>query len=29
MPEAIQDRIPGNRCFGCGTLNAQGLGIKS
>jgi acyl-coenzyme A thioesterase PaaI-like protein len=29
MPEAIQDRIPHNHCFGCGPLNALGLGIKS
>jgi acyl-coenzyme A thioesterase PaaI-like protein len=26
---AIQDQIPGNHCFGCGTLNADGLQIKS
>ncbi len=29
MPEAIQDLIPENHCFGCGPLNAAGLGIKS
>jgi len=29
MPEAIQDRIPHNHCFGCGPLNEHGLGIKS
>jgi acyl-coenzyme A thioesterase PaaI-like protein len=29
MPEAIQDRIPHNHCFGCGPLNARGLAIKS
>ena len=29
MAEAIQDRIPNNHCFGCGPLNADGLGIKS
>ncbi len=29
MTTAIQDRIPHNHCFGCGPLNAQGLGIKS
>jgi acyl-coenzyme A thioesterase PaaI-like protein len=26
---AIQDRIPHNHCFGCGTLNPRGLHIKS
>jgi acyl-coenzyme A thioesterase PaaI-like protein len=26
---AIQDAIPGNHCWGCGTLNRQGLHIKS
>jgi acyl-coenzyme A thioesterase PaaI-like protein len=26
---AIQDAIPHNHCWGCGTLNAQGLQIKS
>lgn len=26
---AIQDAIPGNHCWGCGTLNPQGLQIKS
>jgi acyl-coenzyme A thioesterase PaaI-like protein len=26
---AIQDQIPGNHCWGCGTLNPQGLHIKS
>ena len=29
MPTAIQDAIPGNHCWGCGTLNPQGLHIKS
>lgn len=29
MTTAIQDRIPGNHCWGCGTLNPQGLHIKS
>jgi acyl-coenzyme A thioesterase PaaI-like protein len=29
MPEAIQDQIPHNRCWGCGTLNPLGLQIKS
>ncbi|HET9597023.1 MAG TPA: PaaI family thioesterase [Anaeromyxobacteraceae bacterium] len=29
MPEAIQDRIPHNHCFGCGPLNPRGLAIKS
>lgn len=29
MTEAIQDRIPHNHCWGCGTLNARGLRIKS
>ena len=28
-PEAFQDRIPDNRCFGCGPDNADGLRIKS
>jgi len=27
--EAFQDAMPGNHCWGCGTLNAQGLRIKS
>lgn len=27
--KAFQDRIPGNRCYGCGPLNEQGLQIKS
>ncbi len=27
--KAIQDSIPHNRCWGCGTLNPQGLRIKS
>jgi acyl-coenzyme A thioesterase PaaI-like protein len=26
---AIQDAIPGNHCWGCGTLNPQGLHVKS
>jgi acyl-coenzyme A thioesterase PaaI-like protein len=26
---AIQDRIPHNHCWGCGTLNPRGLRIKS
>ena len=29
MPEAIQDLIPHNHCWGCGTLNPRGLAIKS
>lgn len=29
MPQAIQDCIPHNRCWGCGTLNPRGLRIKS
>ncbi len=29
MPVAIQDRIPHNHCFGCGTLNPRGLHLKS
>ena len=29
MTPAIQDRIPHNHCFGCGTLNPRGLQIKS
>ncbi len=29
MPEAIQDLIPHNRCWGCGTLNPRGLHLKS
>jgi acyl-coenzyme A thioesterase PaaI-like protein len=29
MPEAIQDQIPHNHCWGCGTLNPLGLHIKS
>lgn len=29
MTTAIQDAIPGNHCWGCGALNAQGLQIKS
>ena len=28
-PIAIQDRMPGNTCFGCGPGNADGLRIKS
>jgi acyl-coenzyme A thioesterase PaaI-like protein len=27
--EYIQDHMPGNVCFGCGTLNPEGLQIKS
>lgn len=29
MTKAIQDVIPNNRCWGCGTLNPRGLQIKS
>ena len=29
MPSAIQDQIPHNHCWGCGTLNPCGLQIKS
>jgi len=29
MTMAIQDRIPHNHCWGCGTLNPRGLQIKS
>ena len=29
MPVAIQDLIPHNHCWGCGTLNPRGLQIKS
>ena len=29
MAQAIQDAIPHNHCWGCGTLNPRGLGIKS
>ena len=29
MGDAIQDRIPHNHCWGCGTLNPRGLHIKS
>ena len=29
MTTAIQDRIPHNHCWGCGTLNPRGLQIKS
>lgn len=29
MTKAIQDLIPHNRCWGCGTLNPRGLRIKS
>lgn len=29
MKTAIQDVIPHNRCWGCGTLNPRGLQIKS
>ncbi len=29
MPDYFQDHMPGNVCFGCGTLNHEGLQIKS
>ena len=29
MPDYFQDHMPGNICFGCGTLNPDGLQIKS
>lgn len=29
MPPAIQDLLPHNHCFGCGTLNPRGLQVKS
>jgi acyl-coenzyme A thioesterase PaaI-like protein len=29
MTQAIQDAIPHNHCWGCGTLNPRGLQIKS
>jgi acyl-coenzyme A thioesterase PaaI-like protein len=29
VPNAIQDSIPHNHCWGCGTLNSRGLRIKS
>jgi len=29
VPVAIQDQIPHNHCWGCGTLNHRGLRIKS
>ncbi|HEY6006639.1 MAG TPA: PaaI family thioesterase [Anaeromyxobacter sp.] len=29
MANAIQDALPHNRCWGCGTLNPRGLQIKS
>lgn len=29
MALAIQDRIPHNHCWGCGTLNPRGLKLKS
>lgn len=29
MDQAIQDLIPHNHCWGCGTLNPRGLQIKS
>ena len=29
MDQAIQDLIPHNHCWGCGTLNPRGLRIKS
>ncbi len=28
-PRALQDAIPHNHCWGCGTLNPRGLRIKS
>jgi len=28
MPDYFQDHMPGNICFGCGTLNPEGLQIK-
>jgi acyl-coenzyme A thioesterase PaaI-like protein len=29
MSDAIQDRIPGNHCWGCGPLNPAGLHVRS
>jgi acyl-coenzyme A thioesterase PaaI-like protein len=29
VPKAIQDSIPHNHCWGCGTLNPRGLHIES
>ena len=29
MPQAIQDQVPHNHCWGCGTLNPRGLQVKS
>lgn len=29
MQQAIQDQIPNNHCYGCGSDNVQGLQIKS
>lgn len=29
MTESIQEQIPDNHCFGCGTLNPDGLHIRS
>ncbi len=29
MTKSIQELLPDNRCFGCGTLNPAGLGVKS
>lgn len=29
MPRSIQELLPDNRCFGCGTQNPRGLGVKS
>jgi acyl-coenzyme A thioesterase PaaI-like protein len=29
VPIAIQDQIPHNHCWGCGTLNPRGLHVKS
>jgi len=29
VPKAIQDCIPHNHCWGCGTLNPRGLKVKS
>jgi len=29
MPDYFQDHMPGNICFGCGSMNPNGLQIKS
>ena len=29
MQRSIQEQIPDNRCFGCGTLNPRALGVRS